>query len=280
MDLYSSFIYGLIQGLTEFLPVSSSGHLALLPNILNIADPGLIFDLSMHVGTAFSILIYFRKDIINHIGNIKLMVKSKLNNSRCYETANMLTATMATFLFALLLKPLTEEYGRNHLLIAFNLLFFGVLMFIFDFYGKSNKGIFKTKFKLQLSLLYGLAQALAIFPGVSRSGITLTYSRLIGMERHEATTFSFLLALPLIIAGFILKLPDLLASQDAFSLSTCLFGILVSFIIGLVTIHFFLKLIKKIGRSLQKRKISVFNVAPKVPKCNKKTQLFVGFVIL
>jgi undecaprenyl-diphosphatase len=247
VDLYSSFIYGLIQGLTEFLPVSSSGHLALLPKILNIKDPGLVFDLSMHIGTAFSILLYFRIEVINHFRNIKLLVVSNLKSKKCFETSNMLLVTLSTFLFALLLKPITELYGRNHLLIGFNLLFFGILMFIFDYFGKSKNGIFKFKLNYKQSLIYGLAQAFAIFPGVSRSGITLTYSRLIGMDRHEATTFSFLLALPLILAGFVLKLPELLRSQDAFNLSTCIFGIFISFVVGLITIHFFLKLIKKIG---------------------------------
>lgn len=247
MDLYSAFIYGLIQGLTEFLPVSSSGHLALLPRLLSIKDPGLVFDLSMHVGTAFSILFYFRKEVRMHFQNIKSLIESKFRRKQSYETINMILVTFFTFVFALVFKPFTEQYGRNSLLIAFNLFFFGIIMFIFDYFSKQNKGIFKNKINYKISLFYGFAQSLAIFPGVSRSGITLTYSRLLGMERQEATTFSFLLALPLIIAGFILKLPSLLSSQNTFSLWVCLFGVLISFIIGLVTIHYFLKFIKNIG---------------------------------
>lgn len=247
MDLYSSFIYGLIQGLTEFLPVSSSGHLALLPRILNIKDPGLVFDLSMHVGTAFSILFYFRKEVSSHLSNIRKLIKSKFQNRESFETLNMILATLSTFIFALILKPLTEQYGRNHLFIAFNLFFFGIVMFLCDYFGSQKKGFFKNSVNYKISLFYGLAQSLAIFPGVSRSGITLTYSRLIGMDRHEATTFSFLLALPLIVAGFLLKVPTLLASGNSFSLDTIFFGILISFIVGLVTIHYFLKFIKSVG---------------------------------
>lgn len=247
MNYYSALIYGLIQGLTEFLPVSSSGHLALLPDLLEIKDPGLVFDLAMHMGTALSIAVYFRLEIKKYLSQLLVIVETKVIDQDSYYVVNMLVATMATFLFALLLKPIAEAYGRNSFYIAINLASFGVLMFIADHFAPKREQVMAKKIEWKKSIFYGLAQSLAIFPGVSRSGITLTYSRFIGMNREDATTFSFLLALPLIIAGFILKSPELANTGEAFNFITCLFGIGISFVTGLVTIHYFLKMVKKFG---------------------------------
>lgn len=246
MDFISACIYGIIQGLTEFLPVSSSGHLALLPSVLAIKDPGVTFDLAMHVGTAFSIFIYFRQSIALYMADLLRCLKNKKVDSQGQLAVNMVMATLMTFVFALLFKPLAEEYGRNVTFIAINLAVFGVVMWGADYFAKDQEDVPKKMTMGQL-IGYGLFQALAIFPGVSRSGITLTYSRFIGMKREDATTFSFLLALPLIVAGFILKLPTLADPQSNFDLLSFSLGILVSFTVGLVTIHYFLKVIKKMG---------------------------------
>lgn len=239
MNYFDAIVYGITQGLTEFLPVSSSGHLALLPYLLKITDPGVSFDLAMHLGTALSILFYFKSDVKKHLHAL-----GQLKDQ--HETRNMVVATISTFIFALIFKPLTQEFGRDPKMIAFNLIFFGALMLLADVYFKQTPGVGKNMSYLK-SVTYGFFQSLAIFPGVSRSGVTLTYSRLISMSRDEATRFSFLLALPLIFAGFILKLPEMMAADASFSIMTCFFGIVISFISGIVTIHFFLKIIKKIG---------------------------------
>ncbi|MCF8060089.1 MAG: undecaprenyl-diphosphate phosphatase [Bacteriovoracaceae bacterium] len=246
MSELSAVIYGILQGLTEFLPVSSSGHLALLPHILNIKDPGVIFDLSMHVGTAFSIILYFYRDIRTLINDLLAFIFKK-NKPKSFVSINMVLATMVTFILVLLLKDFSKMYGRNPMMIALNLALFGFFMFFADAFCRDEEKGQMEDFQWWRSTLIGTFQALAIFPGVSRSGGTLTISRFIGLGREEATRFSFLLSLPIIMAGFFYKLPVLISGGESFSLSTCLIGIIISFGTGLFTIHYFLKFIKKMG---------------------------------
>ncbi len=249
MDYLAALYYGVIQGVTEFLPVSSSGHLALLPNLLDIKDPGVFFDLSMHLGTAFSVILYFRKDLLI-LGSeyLKLFDKNHPRTGQSYFALNLLISTVATFFLVLLIKKYAFLYGRSNQLIAINLIFFGLLMWFFDKRGTSQESNFmEKKIDFKRSIWVGLFQGLAVFPGVSRSGSTLTISRALGLSREESTRFSFLLSLPIIIGGFVFKLPELFSGQVPFKLDLCLLGILVSFIVGLITIHYFLKFIKKMG---------------------------------
>ena len=236
MDFISGLIYGITQGLTEFLPISSSGHLAILPFVLKIKDPGVLFDLSMHAGTALSVIVYFK-------GRIKALLQTPKNAL----TYNLTIATISTFVLALSLEGVASRYGRNLFLIAFHLFFFGILMWVADAFSKSSRQTPTQTFSLKGAIIIGLSQALAIFPGVSRSGITLTSARFIGVSRTEACEFSFLLSLPVVIAGLFFKLPDFFESSLNFDLWTCLFGVLTSFSVGLLAIHFFFHSIKKWG---------------------------------
>ncbi len=247
MDYLSALIYGLIQGLTEFLPVSSSGHLALLPFLLDIEDPGVLFDLSMHFGTALSIIVYFRKEVKRLLSDTFSLLTAPQKYGQYSLAVNMIISTIGTVLWVVLLKDFAEEFGRNPLVIAFNLLLFGLFMFVADYFGTKKETQKMEQFQWVRAIMVGTFQAFAIFPGVSRSGATLTISRFIGMSREEATRYSFLLSLPIIIAGFVYKFPEIVNGNSTFSLSTCFFGVAVSFIVGLVTIHFFLKFIKKMG---------------------------------
>ena len=249
MDYLAAFYYGIIQGLTEFLPVSSSGHLALLPTVLNISDPGVVFDLAMHLGTAFSIFLYFHKDIKSILKeSISLLNKNYIKTEKTYFTLNLLIATSTTLVLVLIAKKFAFEHGRQVNIIAINLLLFGILMWIFDSRGKMSETYYMNKkIDYKKATLIGLFQAMAIFPGVSRSGATLTISRALGLSREESTRFSFLLSLPIIIGGLVFKLPEFFSGKVQFDLSICLFGIFVSFVIGLITIHFFLIFIKRMG---------------------------------
>lgn len=245
MNELAAITYGLIQGLTEFLPVSSSGHLALLPHFLKIEDPGVFFDLAMHVGTALSILLYFQKEVRHLLTQVIRVAKKPARYRDESYAVNMILATLTTVFWVFILKGFAESYGRNPQVIAVNLIVFGVLMIIADKFFVDNETGLMEKPQLGRASLVGLFQALAIFPGVSRSGSTLTISRFLGLGREEATRFSFLLSLPLIFGGFLYKLKD--AMGESFELVPCIIGVVVSFLTGLVTIHFFLKFIKKIG---------------------------------
>jgi undecaprenyl-diphosphatase len=242
-----AIVYGVIQGLTEFLPISSSGHLALIPYFSDsIQDPGVFFDLLMHVGTALAVLIYFHKDILKLVkGLFDILKRNK--SQEAFFSSNFILATVSSVVLILILKDKALELGRNPSYIAFNLIFFGFLMWISDL---------KTPWEIKMdgekefkkSILIGLSQALAIFPGVSRSGVTLTSARFLGLSRQEATRFSFLMSLPIILASIAYKAPAILKGEAITESYLVMFiGVFVSFLIGFVTIHYFLKAIKKVG---------------------------------
>ncbi len=248
MDWITATLYGIIQGLTEFLPVSSSGHLALLPKIMEFKDPGVLFDLSMHVGTAFAIMVYFHKDLLLMVKNLLSVAREKRITPESSYPINMIISTVSTLVLVLLIKGPAMKFGRASNLIGINLIAFGVLMFISDFRGtKKETDYMFTKIRPLKAFSIGFFQAMAIFPGVSRSGSTLTISRFMGLSRTESTRYSFLLSLPIILGGFILKLPEMIKGDQAFELAPCLLGGIISFVVGFITIHYFLKLIQKLG---------------------------------
>jgi undecaprenyl-diphosphatase len=244
-----AIVYGVIQGLTEFLPISSSGHLALIPYFSDsIQDPGVFFDLLMHVGTALAVLIYFHKDILKLVkGLFDILKRNK--SQEAFFSSNFILATVSSVVLILILKDVALEFGRNPTFIAVNLIVFGFFMLISDL--KRPWDITMTaQPQLKKAILIGLSQSLAIFPGVSRSGVTLTTGRFLGLSREEASRFSFLMSLPIILASIAYKAPAIIQGQAITETPLVMFiGVFVSFLFGIITIHFFLMAIKKIGLS-------------------------------
>lgn len=249
MEYWVSLIYGIVQGITEFLPVSSSGHLALIPRLLQVEDPGVFFDLSMHLGTALAVILYFRDQVWLLIsGFFKLFIPgSSTSDYNRPFVLNMLVATASTFVLVLALRYVQGDWIRHPLFISLNLIIFGVLMYVADLVGKNRSISMRQSFHFWKAFSIGAAQAFAIFPGVSRSGITLTAARSLGIGRHDAGEFSFLLSLPIIIGGFFIELLENSGNGIIFDYHQIVIGLLASFVVGLITIHFFLKLISKIG---------------------------------
>ena len=247
MDISWAIFYGFIQGVTEFLPVSSSGHLALIPFFFKLQDPGVVFDLLMHLGTAIAVILYFRKDVMTLIREgLDLILKRDIENTRFFQ--NFMFATACSFALILLIKDLALGHGRNPAFIGINFIVFGIIMYISDRKLPATSVDLTKHEGLKKSALIGLSQALAVFPGVSRSGITLTSSRFLGLGRVEASRFSFLLSLPVIIGSIVFKLPKIVSGEAiAVEPLVMLIGVIASFLFGIVTIHFFLKLIAKIG---------------------------------
>lgn len=250
MTFFEAIIYGIIQGLSEFLPISSSGHLALLPYVMKIKDPGVVFDLMMHLGTALAVMTYFRNDIFRYAKTFTpSLADFKVGGEDRWFVRNFIFSTMVSVFFIVLLIPFAKE-ARSPFVIIFNLSFFGALLWLSDWKNSRNKKILNSpltsSFQFRIAGLIGLSQSLAIFPGVSRSGITLTVALLLGMRRKEAGNYSFLLSLPIILAGILKEVPDLMKTQNDSSLFILLTGVTISFIVGLLTIHFFMKLISQI----------------------------------
>lgn len=250
MNPIEAIIYGLIQGLSEFLPVSSSGHLALLPYVMNIKDPGVVFDLMMHLGTAMAVILYFRTEIAGYIKTFTpSLINFKQGSSDQWFVRNFIFATFVSVLFIVLLMPVSK-LARDPWFIIANLSVFGILLWVADRLNK-KKSVFlespmESGLQLKLAGLIGLAQAIAIFPGVSRSGITLTMALILGMRRKEAGAFSFLLSLPIIVAGILKEIPDLMKEENNTQFMVLFLGVATSFIVGYLTVHFFMKLIAKI----------------------------------
>ncbi len=249
MNSIDAIIYGAIQGFSEFLPVSSSGHLALLPHVMHIQDPGVVFDLMMHLGTALAVLVYFRKEILIYVKTLTpSLISISGGTSSQWFSRNFILSTVVSVVFILLLMPISKM-ARDPWIIIFNLSFFGSLLWFAD---HKNKKMVLTDFAMEkgmqwkLAIIIGAAQAIAIFPGVSRSGITLTAALLLGMKRKEAGSFSFLMSLPIILAGIAKELPDLMNAPNE-KVMVLLLGVLTSFLVGFLTIHFFMKLIGSIN---------------------------------
>jgi undecaprenyl-diphosphatase len=258
MEIVQSIILGFVQGLAEFLPISSSGHLILIPDVFGWKDQGLAFDVALHWGTLVAVLMYFWKDwikilkesyLLNKVLNTKYQIpntksisnKEFQKNSFNFQSSIVVENRVSGFKFlksdllfiiviatipgvvaGLLLNSYAETVFRNPLLIAATLSVGALLLFYSDKIGIKKLDI--NKLTLKDGLIIGFAQALAIIPGVSRSGITITMALLLGMNRTSAARFSFLLSTPIILGAGIKELPNLLNN-----------GIGVSVIIGAVT---------------------------------------------
>jgi undecaprenyl-diphosphatase len=253
MSSLEAIIYGIIQGISEFLPVSSSGHLALLPHVMKINDPGVLFDLMMHLGTAFAVGLYFKKDVFKfaELSFYFIFNRTKAKSDPQYfHFCNFIIATISTVIIILLIKDFAFSFGRTAQLIAFNLIFFGIILSLSDLKKSTSTELdpMQSSLNLKSSIIIGVMQSFAVFPGVSRSGITITGGRLLGLSRTQASSFSFLMSLPIIIAGIIKHIPTYMKSvEQGIGLSVMALGVFVSFIVGILTIHIFMKLVPKIG---------------------------------
>lgn len=251
MGVFQAIILGIVQGLTEFLPVSSSAHLNLFPWIFNWQEMGESFDLALHIGTLLAVIIFFYKDWIKLIkgGYEQVKYKKKTTEGRIFWY--IMLATIPTGILCLVMDKLSEKlteglaavFGTTFIsaemfLIAIALIVMGIVLYIVD---KNSKAIVDyKKITFKQSLWISLSQALAAaFPGVSRSGITMTVGRKMGLKREAIAKFSFLLSTPIIAAAALVKIKDF-----TFSLSFFL-GILASFIVGMIVIKFLLKYLQK-----------------------------------
>ncbi len=245
LDWIQITVLALIQGLTEFLPVSSSGHLILVPQLLDWQDQGLAFDVAVHIGTLSAVMLYFKKDIwlMSKDWSVSLITRQPTSNSRLAWW--VIIATLPAVAFGLIIHGELEETLRNPLIIAATTIGFGVLLWWSDVKGKQIRDEFSLSFKD--IMIIGFAQALALIPGTSRSGITITAALMTGLTRQAAAKFSFLLSIPIILGAGILKLKDLLEDSGQVDWQAIIGGAFISGISAYIIIAIFLKWIQKIG---------------------------------
>ncbi len=215
MEISQAIVLGIIQGLTEFLPISSSAHLILLPKFFHWPDPGLAFDVALHLGTLLAVITYFRADLweifVHFLHQFKIkQILPNQNKKQFYPDKILSLLVLATIPGALagyFLNDLAEQALRNPTLIAFTLVFFGGLLYWADLISRQRRSLKNLNFRD--AVLIGLSQALAIIPGTSRSGVTITTGLFLNFNRRAAARFSFLLSIPIILGAVLYKMPAL-----------------------------------------------------------------------
>ncbi len=245
MDWFQVTFLALVQGLTEFLPVSSSAHLILPAQIFGWADQGLAFDVAVHVGTLLAVMLYFHKDIRKMILAWLASVFKRQHSQDSFMAWSVILATIPAGLAGILLNDFIEGNLRSSLVIAITTLLFGALLWWADVKGRRSRG--EDDFTMKDAIWIGLAQALALIPGTSRSGITITAALMLGLTRQAAARFSFLLSIPLIMAAGLLKGVELYQTGTQAQISHTLIGGLIAFGAALACIHLFLRLLDRIG---------------------------------
>jgi undecaprenyl-diphosphatase len=228
-------ILGLIQGLTEYLPISSTGHVRISAAFIGVSDPGAAFTAVTQLGTALAVAIYFRKDLIQMAQAVRL----RDTNSADFKMIRYMTiATVPIVIVGLTFANFFENEARDLRIIAIALIFFGILLWLVDKFTPMNRAV--SQIKLKDAVLIGLSQTLALVPGVSRSGSTMTMARLLGFDRVAAARISFLLALPAIILAAIYQM-QYIGSESAFNWPLTVLASLIAFVTGYLTIEFILK---------------------------------------
>lgn len=245
MTISHILVLALLQGLTEFLPISSSAHLILVPVVTGWSDQGLAFDVAVHVGTLSAVLLYFRHDVrrLVHDGLRSIVGRRQIGQSRLAWA--VVIGTIPAGLAGLLLHDLVENQMRTPLVIAGATIGFGLLLGLSDWLGTRRRD--EHTIGLRDVLWIGLAQALALVPGTSRSGITMTAGLLLGLTRQAAARFSFLLSIPIIIASGGLETYKLASGAVPVDWNALFMGVLISGVSAFACIHLFLKWLDRVG---------------------------------
>jgi len=212
MTVFQAVILGLVQGLAEFLPISSSAHLVLAPWVFGWSDPGLSFDVALHVGTLVAVLWYFRAEWVQLTQSaIALLRTRKADTEDKRRFLYLVVATIPAAIGGILLEDYAETTFRSPALMAVTLMVMGVVLWAVDRYAVKDRAL--SSLGLRDAVVIGLAQVLALVPGVSRSGSTMTAGRALGFDRQSAAVFSFLMSMPVTAAAAVLKVPDLLRTE-------------------------------------------------------------------
>ncbi|MEZ5565491.1 MAG: undecaprenyl-diphosphate phosphatase [Gammaproteobacteria bacterium] len=246
MDLLQALVLAVVQGLTEFWPISSSGHLILIPRLMGWTDQGLAFDVALHFGTLIAVMLYFRREVLAVPREmLRQFFRQAHNAADAHLGWAVLVATIPAGIVGLLFKGYVEAELRSPLLIAGTTAFFGALMWITDW----RRGAVNDERNITLSraLLVGCAQALALIPGTSRSGITITASLFLGLSREAATRFSFLMSIPIILAASLLEGFEMVTGSEPVAWGLVAAGVATAALTAYFCISVMLRIVGRIG---------------------------------
>lgn len=246
MDSLQIFILAIVQGLTEFLPISSSAHLILTPMLFGYQDQGLAFDVAVHLGSLLAVTTYFRHELLDMAGDFfRSLVRGAPQTQNSRMVWLLILATLPIMLGGLLFISLVEHELRSVWVIATTTILFGLLLYWYDRKGSQSRDEYSTSWRDALTI--GLFQVLALVPGTSRSGITMTAGMMLGLTREAASRFSFLLSIPTILMSGSLVTLELITSQASVDWMAMVSGALLSFVSAYLCIRLFLQLIGRIG---------------------------------
>lgn len=214
MSLLHLLILALIQGITEFLPISSSGHLILLPQLTGLDDQGIVIDVAVHLGTLVAVVIFFWRDVAMVLGGVPDLLRGRITNPGARMALLLAVATIPVIVLGLLLKQtgLLPQL-RSITVIGWTMLLFGILLYVAD--KRSSEERLAQSWTMKDAIIMGLWQAVALIPGTSRSGITITGARFMGFERHDAARLSMLMSIPTILASGALTAVDLIGTTNS-----------------------------------------------------------------
>jgi undecaprenyl-diphosphatase len=241
LDFLKAVFLGLLQGLTEFLPISSSAHLRIFPELFGWGDPGAAFTAVIQIGTELAVLIYFRKDIWR-IGSawVRSLYRPELRGALDSRMGwYIIVGSLPIVILGVALKDVIERDFRNLWIIGTTLVVLGVVLGIADRVGSTDRTI--ERMTLRHSVFLGLAQACALIPGVSRSGATISMGRFLGYDREAATRFAFLLAIPAVVGAGLFELPEIPNGDNAYGPWPTLVATIVSFVVGYAAIAWLLR---------------------------------------
>ncbi len=247
MDVLQSFLLGLIQGLTEFLPISSSGHLVLGKYLLGTeTETGITFEVVVHFGTLCSILIYYRsllKELLLSAFEFVKAPAQKKSDPSVHLMAFILISMIPAMIVGFTLEDAIEDIFMNPLFVSGMLVVTGFILFLTKFAGEPQKEI-----NLKSSLMIGIAQAIAIIPGISRSGSTISAALYLGIKREDAANFSFLMVIPVIAGAMLLKMIEMFETGvDSEQLLSLIVGFFTAFISGYFALKYLILILKKRG---------------------------------
>ncbi|CAB4945506.1 unannotated protein [freshwater metagenome] len=241
IDLLKAVVLGIIQGLTEFLPISSSAHLRIFPELFGWGDPGAAFTAVIQIGTELAVLIYFRKDIWR-IGSawVRSLFQPEYRGTLDARMGwYIIVGSLPIVVLGVLLKDIIEDDFRNLWIIGTTLIVMGVVLGIADRVGRTDRPL--GKLTMRDAVLMGAAQAMALIPGVSRSGATISMGRFLGFEREAATRFAFLLAIPAVVGAGLFELKEIPNGDNTYGWGPTITATVVSFVVGYAAIAWLLR---------------------------------------
>lgn len=241
MDLFKAVVLGVLQGLTEFLPISSSAHLAIFPKLFGWEDPGAAYTAVVQIGTELAVVLYFWRDIWTiATGWLRGVVKAEARDTLEWRMGwFVIVGSVPIVILGLLLQDLIDSEFRNLWVIGTTLIVLGVVLGIAERVGRKTRPI--ESLTWGHAVLFGLAQAAALVPGVSRSGATISMGLFLGYERAAATRYAFLLAIPAVVGAGLFSLKDIPGGENEYGTVPTLVGTVVSFVVGLAVIHWLLR---------------------------------------